>query len=592
MDSLLIRINRFQKNLPAKILICLLAISLVMPLTPSGLAEAATDVVDISNNYPDSFAPCSADRDAISEDLDAQAKEGANEFSVFVAFLIGEDEYSLVEVGEDGYCIEPEKPSHGLYPNNMVTFLGWFENENPEENETAFDFSFEQVSADITLHARFSDRYVIQYTSGDGEVVMVSLRVVYESGNSVAPDLYATLMKDVEGSVDDVVNHSVRMVYDNLGDIGRVDVVAVDDGLLVDVELVDVDKNDGLTVNLGVMSVDIMQTLLELEDGSSYIVEFDSNGGTIVAEQYVPGSSLLTQPVTTRVGYTLVSWNKPNGEPWNFDYDEVNEIIILTANWSQNEGTSSAATNNGVGEGYQGTEQFSVESVEEYLDYITAIDLTTPLYFLDDHIRYIFGYPDGTVKPDVGITRAEAAQIFHRLLNNANKNDYIPSNLTDISVDEWYYQPVAYLESFGIINGYPDGTFRPGASITRAEYAAIASRFDRLASTEFNIFEDVSDNHWAVNYVNSAAAKGWINGIEFGYFQPDLHITRSQVVTVVNRMLNRSIRLDNVPSDAPYYSDLIRNHWAYCAIMEASDTHEYNRDVDNTEIWLDRIMEL
>ena len=213
----------------------------------------------------------------------------------------------------------------------------------------------------------------------------------------------------------------------------------------------------------------------------------------------------------------------------------------------------------------------------------------TPQEILEEHVKYIYGYPDGTVKPDEGVTRAEAAVIYYRLLGG-NENGSI-STFTDLRGDEWYYQSVAYLERNGIIYGYPDGTFRPNERISRAEYAAMVVRLLDLAPVDTNVFDDVA-GHWAVGYINSAASEGWISGNGYGQFQPDLTITRAQIVTIINRIMNREIRAENIPVDAQAYSDLSKTHWAYCAIIEASDTHEFDRTEDNTEVWRDRMLGL
>ena len=219
-------------------------------------------------------------------------------------------------------------------------------------------------------------------------------------------------------------------------------------------------------------------------------------------------------------------------------------------------------------------------------DDVSIMDDETPLAFLLDHIQYVNGYPDGRFAPDMGITRAEAAAIFHRLLANEDKDVPATVSFNDMNGGEWYYQAVAYLANAGITTGYPDGSFRPEAPITRAEYATMASRFDNLVETEESRFNDVTGDHWAAKYINSAAAKGWVNGYDDGTFQPENPVTRAQVVTIVNNMLERNIKLVNIPEDAPSYNDVTTSHWAYCAIIEASSTHAFERLEDNSETWL------
>jgi uncharacterized repeat protein (TIGR01451 family) len=214
----------------------------------------------------------------------------------------------------------------------------------------------------------------------------------------------------------------------------------------------------------------------------------------------------------------------------------------------------------------------------------TVVDPRPPLAgFLLEHVPYIFGYPDNSVRPGHPITRAEAASIFFRLLSAVEKDYPLPSVFSDVRNGVWYSQSVSYLASINIIRGYPDGTFRPDQPITRAEFAAIASRFDNLAETSANAFTDIS-NHWAVRVINSSFAKGWISGYPDGTFRPEQSITRAEVVTVVNNMLDRRIRIEDIPAGIKVFSDFV-GHWAYAAIVEASNDHDYIRGADGFETW-------
>jgi hypothetical protein len=220
------------------------------------------------------------------------------------------------------------------------------------------------------------------------------------------------------------------------------------------------------------------------------------------------------------------------------------------------------------------------------LENVDIEDEETPLAgFTPDHIWYIQGYPDGTVRPDGQITRAEAATIFFRLLSYPDKNDPLTSDFTDVATGKWYTQAIAYLASIGILEGYEDGTFRPDGQITRAEFAALVSRFDDLsASADADAFSDIS-GHWAADYINSAAEKGWIQGYPDGTFRPQNQLTRAEIVTAVNNMLDRGIELADIPDGVPEYTDLLESYWAYTDIMEASATHDYTRKENNSEIW-------
>ena len=205
---------------------------------------------------------------------------------------------------------------------------------------------------------------------------------------------------------------------------------------------------------------------------------------------------------------------------------------------------------------------------------------------LRNHIKYILGYPDGSVQPDGSITRAEAAAIFYRLLDSESVGTAESEIFSDVATNTWYAQAVNYLAENEIILGYPDGTFKPNATITRAEFASIASRFDMLEELDENMFTDVNSDHWAFIDISSAAAKGWISGFPDGTFKPNDYITRVQVVVIVNKMLNRKIHLEDVPANVIHFTDLPISYWGYTNIVEASNEHDFEKNEDGYELWI------
>ena len=191
-----------------------------------------------------------------------------------------------------------------------------------------------------------------------------------------------------------------------------------------------------------------------------------------------------------------------------------------------------------------------------------------------DHIAYLSGYPDGTFGPDRNMTRAEVAQMFYALLNDQN----VPATVSfsDVPDGAWYADAVETLASLGMFTGYPDGTFHPNSTITRAEFAAAALSFADMAPSARCSFPDVSAQDWFYPYVASAAEYGWIGGYPDGTFRPSGSITRAEVAVIVNHMLGRTPdqsfvdrSLDRLVS----FSDLNSSHWAFHPIMEASNSH-------------------
>jgi hypothetical protein len=160
--------------------------------------------------------------------------------------------------------------------------------------------------------------------------------------------------------------------------------------------------------------------------------------------------------------------------------------------------------------------------------------------------------------------------MLFRLLSDANKNNELFSKFTDVENGKWYSQAIAYLASIGILTGYEDGSFKPNAQITRAEFAAIMSRFSAGKAAAMARFGDVSENYWAFALIGNTAEMGWMRGYPDGSFKPQNAITRGEAVTAINKMLKRELTMSAVPTDARIYSDINTEHWAYTAIVEAT----------------------
>ena len=208
----------------------------------------------------------------------------------------------------------------------------------------------------------------------------------------------------------------------------------------------------------------------------------------------------------------------------------------------------------------------------------------------DDHFAYIVGYPDGNVKPSGNITRAEVATIFFRLLTEdvRTANSTQSNSLSDVSRGQWFNHAISTLSSMGIVKGNPDGTFDPDAPITRAEFAAIAARFDDKNTNNTSNFSDIA-SHWAKDEIGVAANKGWINGYPDSTFRPDQYITRAEAMTLVNRVLNRlPEKSEDLLDDMIKWPDNAdASVWYYLAVQEATNSHDYSdkSDADKYEKW-------
>ena len=197
----------------------------------------------------------------------------------------------------------------------------------------------------------------------------------------------------------------------------------------------------------------------------------------------------------------------------------------------------------------------------------------------EDHYTFLVGYPDGSFGPSRNMTRAEVTTMFARLLTEQIEPDKTYTNtFNDVPKSHWAANYIGYMQQFGIINGY-NGSFRPNDPVTRAEFAAIASRFEKLTEGTKS-FSDVPSTHWAAKYINFAATRGWVTGYPDGTFKPGNPITRAEVAAVTCRLLERTADQDyirNHPHELRTFHDMTENHWAYWYAMEAANGHDYTK---------------
>lgn len=231
---------------------------------------------------------------------------------------------------------------------------------------------------------------------------------------------------------------------------------------------------------------------------------------------------------------------------------------------------------------------------EEYVPEQPTSDYLIPGFWLNtnDHYSYLIGYSDGTVRPNGKITRAEVATIFFRLLDDDTRAKYWSSenNFSDVSADKWYNNAVSTLSRMGVIGGYADGTFRPDAPISRAEFAKIAVSFTQNnGSAVYNYFTDVKTTDWFAPYVTAAKDAGLIEGYSDGSFKPESKITRAEACAIVNRTLGRKPSKAHMKiSDRIDWPDVQTTDWFYEAIMEATNSHTYQMG-KRVETWNDKL---
>lgn len=203
-----------------------------------------------------------------------------------------------------------------------------------------------------------------------------------------------------------------------------------------------------------------------------------------------------------------------------------------------------------------------------------------------DHLQYIEGYSDGTVRPNDRVTREEVAAVIYRLLNPGYKGvtSVKYGRFSDVERERWSSDYIEVLTRNGILKGYKDGSFKPKKYITRAELAVLVGRIESTRKGTVNRFNDL-DGHWARHEINTAADRGWIKGYKDGSFKPDAAITRAEFVSFMNGVLERNPDRDGILPNLREYKDLKEDKWYYLPMVEALNSHTYRRGINNKEKW-------
>lgn len=287
------------------------------------------------------------------------------------------------------------------------------------------------------------------------------------------------------------------------------------------------------------------------EPDEDYVLEYECNGGTFYGDEtYSPDELVRLGKVPYRAGYVFTGW---------YADEELTELI---------------------------TDVTMTENKTVYAGW----EIYTPSEMLntDDHFAYIIGYPDREVKPTGNITRAEVATIFFRLLEPTVREQNLTNkgSFSDVVSGMWHNIAISTVEDLGIVKDYEYGNFAPDKPITRAELAAIATRFDNTNVTLYDSYSDIS-GHWAEDSIKRATSLGWVKGYPDGTFKPDEPITRAEAMTLINNVL---LRLPEYKSDLLdgmiVWPDNTPDLWYYLAVQEATNSHDYRiKDKGIFEIW-------
>ena len=281
-----------------------------------------------------------------------------------------------------------------------------------------------------------------------------------------------------------------------------------------------------------------------------YTLHYESNGGTAYKDERCSSGTKVTLDKTpTRESYTFTGWYADKALT-----DKITNVK-MTGNKTV----------------YAGWEATGVPSMLNG----------------DDHYAYVVGYSDGTVRPNANISRAEVATIFFRLLKEEVRDGNLTAENTfaDVTDGQWHNKAISTMAKLSIVKGRRADRFDPDASITRAEFAAICARFNTKPVENSGSFSDIS-GHWAENEIERAAAFGWISGYPDGTFRPDARITRAEAMTMINRVLCRMPQSESDLLDSMVtWPDNKPSDWHYLAVQEATNSHDFNRQGEVGESW-------
>ena len=445
---------------------------------------------------------------------------------------VKETEYKYEADISDAADFVPDRP-YGV-PENYV-FAGWYADE---ACTAAYDFAGKTMPADnVTVYAQWEPPVCEAKFIAYGQEIRTVTDIPYET--------------DIAGQIPTVQLQENDEFYGWTYDEAGVQ-----------------------PFNAGTKITGKITLYAQIGNKNGYTVTYDANGGsgTVPIDSYryarnrqamaLSGDG-LTAP--TGMGSTFFGWNtEADGSGTMYAPGSAVSVphdITLYATWKENQELPIAAW--------------------------IGIGLNTK-----DHYSYLIGYSDGTVRPEGKITRAEVATIFFRLLSDDTRAKYWSSenDFSDVPADKWYNNAVSTLCHMGVLGGYADGTFRPDAPISRAEFAKIAVSFTQnTGAAAYNYFTDVKTTDWFAPYVTAAKDGGLIEGYSDGSFKPENQITRAEACAIVNRVLGRKPSKSHMKiSDRIDWPDCTTADWFYEAIMEATNSHTYQMG-KLVETWNDKL---
>ena len=458
----------------------------------------------------------------------------------------------------DTYPLSATKPTHASVDGKAVVWIGWTAEQDPAiyERETA-SFDPSHLLTAVTISNQDETVYALwgydENGNGTADVLEETATITFRIMNGTWAD----------GSTAD--KQTLILLHEGKGTL---DAASIPTGMKA---------NSGYTggtwdrqpdTTADAVTGSLLYTYSFRRDGghggngghggsTRYTLTYVSNGGTeYKAERYDSGTTVKLNKTPVREGYLFTGWYADRKLT-----DEISRIKMtgnktVYAGWEKN---------------------------------APALHIPDMLNG-DDHFAYVSGYPDGTVRPNAEITRAEVAMIFYRLLDEdvraANESNH--STFSDVTDGMWFHTAVSTIARLGIVKGRSAGIFDPNAPITRGEFATVCARFDHSKAEHAESFSDIH-GHWAETFIAHAAALGWVNGYLDGTFRPNATITRAEAMAMINRVLGRlpESEKDLLPGMKTWPDNSNSNTWYYLTVQEATNGHIFERKADGIhERWI------
>lgn len=456
------------------------------------------------------------------------------------------------------YPLSTTKPTHAPIDGKPVVWIGW------------------TAKQDTAIYARGSESFdpshvVTTITISDKNETVYALWGYDENGNGTADVLEATAIvtfRISNGTWADGTNADKQVIVPLTDGKGTLDAADIPTGMKADSGYTGGTWDRQPDTTADAMTGNVLYTYSFHRDGghggngghggsTRYTLTYVSNGGTeYKAERYSSGTTVKLNKTPVREGYLFTGWYADKKLT-----DEIRRIQMtgnktVYAGWEKN---------------------------------APALHIPDMLNG-DDHFAYVSGYPDGTVRPNAKITRAEVAMIFYRLLDEdvraANETD--SNSFSDVTNGMWFNTAVSTIARLGIVKGRSAEIFDPNAPITRAEFATVCARFDHSSVESDKSFFDIH-GHWAETFIEHAAALGWVNGYMDGTFRPNATITRAEAMAMINRVLGRlpESEKDLLPGMKTWSDNADPSAWYYLIIQEATNGHTFERKADGVhERWI------